>query len=102
MKTRSLSFEPLEGRALLSAVTPVTHAPALVQTVPTNQKLYALTKGILDTVYNGIEKVLVSQITKAQLNGNTSRATILQNDLNQVTSWYNQDLAVLQQRFGMS
>ena len=59
-RKRSLTVEPLEGRALLSAVvTPVTHAPALVQTVNLNQKLYAICKGVLDTVYNDVKEEVI-------------------------------------------
>ena len=65
-RKRQPTFESLEGRALLSTVgTMAVQVPAQVQTVSLNEKLYAISKRVLDTVYNGVKNVLTQQITKA-------------------------------------
>ena len=90
----SPSVESLEGRALMSvAVTPVTQPPAQVQII--NQKLYALTKGVLDTVYKDVLKPLTKQLSVALQAGNTTRASLVQGEITQVTTWYQQTLASL-------
>ena len=102
-RKRQPTFESLEGRALLSTVgTMAVQVPAQVQTVSLNDKLYAISKRVLDTVYNGVKNVLNQQYIKAVQTGNTNRADSLQQTLTQVTAWYNQDLAALQQHFGVS
>ena len=102
-RKRQPTFESLEGRALLSTVgTMAVQVPAQVQTVSLNDKLYAISKRVLDTVYNGVKNVLNQQITKAELAGNTNRSDALHQTLTQLTTRYNQDLLALQQHFGFS
>jgi len=76
--------------------------PAQVQTVSLNDKLYAISKRVLDTVYNGVKNVLTQQYTKAVQAGNTNRVDDLIQSPAQLTPRYNQDIAALQQHFGIN